>query len=59
MASWYRVCFSCDYSGIKDRKGQHGFELVINEEIFTKSDKDGIVIECTSARLRKAQIPIK
>ena len=41
------------------RKEQHAFGLAIKEEIVKKAGKDGIAIECISARLLKARIPIK
>ena len=59
MASGYRVFFSGDCGGVKDRKGQHGVGLAIKEEIIKKAGNDGIAIECISARLLKARISIK
>ena len=44
---------------VKDRKGQDGVGLTIKEEIVKKAGKDDIAIECISARLLKARIPIK
>ena len=44
---------------MKGRKGQHGAGLAIKEEIVKKAGKDGIAIECVSARLLKARISIK
>ena len=58
-ASGYRAFFSGDCSMVKGRKGQHGVGLAIKEEIAKKACKDGIAIECISARLLKARIPIK
>ena len=59
MAAGYRVYFSGDCSGVKGRKGQQGLGLAVKEEIVKKSCKDGIAIECISARLLKARISIK
>ena len=36
VTAGYRVYFSCDCSGVKGRKGQHGGELAIKEEIVKK-----------------------
>ena len=58
-AAGYRVYFSGDCSGVKGRKGQHGVGLAVKEEIVKKAGKDGIAIECISARLLKARISIK
>ena len=58
MASGYRVYFSGDCIGVKDRKGQHGFGLAIKEGIVKKTGKNGIAIECISVRLLKAPISI-
>ena len=55
VAAGYRVYFS----GVKGRKGQHGVGLAVKEEIVEKAGKDGIAIECISARLLKARISIK
>ena len=46
-------------AGIKGRKEQHRFRLAIKKEIVKKTGKDGIAIECISARLLKARISIK
>ena len=54
----YRVYFIGDCSGVKGRKGQHGVGLAVREEIVKKACKDGIAIECISARLLKARISI-
>ena len=43
---------------VKGRNGQHKVGLAIKEEIVKKAGKDGIAIECISARLLKARIPI-
>ena len=43
---------------VKGRIGQHGVGLVI-KEIIKKACEDGIAIECISARLLKARVPIK
>ena len=59
ITSGYRVFFSGDCSGVKDRKMQHGVGLATKEQIVKKVSKDGIVIECISARLLKAKISIK
>ena len=59
VAAGYRVCFSGDCSGVKWRKGQHGVGLAVKKEIVKKAGKDGIAIECISARLLKASISIK
>ena len=59
VSSEYRVHFSGDYSGIKGRKGQHVVGLAMEEEFVNKAGKDGIIIECISARLLKARIPTK
>ena len=59
MAAGYRVYFSGDYTGVREKKGQHGVGLAIKEEIVKKAGKDGIAIECISARLLKARISIK
>ena len=59
VASGYRVFFSGDCSGVRGRKGQHGVGLAIKEEIVKKAGKDGITIECISARLLKTRISIK
>ena len=56
VTSGYHVFFSGDCSGILGRKGHHGVGLAIKEEIIKKAGKGGIVIECISARLLKAQI---
>ena len=53
VTSGFRVFFSVDCSGVKDRKGQHGVGLATKEEIVKKTGEDGIVIECISARLLK------
>ena len=58
-ASGYRVFFSGDCSMIKGRKGQRGVRLAVKEEIVKKAGEDGITIECISARLLKARIPMK
>ena len=58
-ASGYRVFFSGDCSMVKGRKGHHVVELAMKEEIVEKTDKDGITIECISARLVKARITRK
>ena len=50
VASGYCVYFSGDCSGVKDRKGRHGAELAIKEDIVKTADKDGIAIE-TSAHV--------
>ena len=57
-ASGYRVFFCGDCSMVKGRKGQHGVGLAI-KEIIKKAGENGIAIECISARLLKARIPIK
>ena len=44
---------------VKGRKGQHGVGLAIKDNIVKKAGEDGITIECISARLLKARIPIK
>ena len=44
---------------VKGRKGQHGVERAIKEEIVKKASEDSISIECISARLLKARISIK
>ena len=44
---------------VKGRKGQHGVGLTIKKNIVKKAGKDGITIECISARLLKARISIK
>ena len=59
VAFGYRVYFSGDRSGIKDRKGQHGVGLAVKEDIVKKVDKDGIAIEYISATPQKARISIK
>ena len=59
VSSGYCVFFSSDCSGVKGRKGKRGVGLAIKEEIVKKSGKDGITIECISARLLKARISIK
>ena len=59
VVSGYRVYFSCDFSGVKDRKGQHGVELAIEEEIVKKAGKDVIAIEYISARLLKGRTSIQ
>ena len=59
MVYGYRVLFSGDCSGVKGRKGHHGVRLAIKEEIVKKAGKDGIAIECISARLLKDRISIK
>ena len=53
-AGYYRVYFSGDCSGVKGRKGQHGVGPAVREEIVKKAGKDGITIECISARILKA-----
>ena len=55
-ASGYRVFFSGDYRMVKGRKGHHVVELAIKKEIVKKTDKDGITMECISARLLKTRI---
>ena len=57
-ASGYCVFFSSDCRMVKGRKGQHGVGLVI-KEIIKKAGEDGITIECISAHLLKARIPIE
>ena len=59
VASGYHVFYSDDCSRVKSRKGQHGINLAIKEEIVINAGEDGIAIECISARLLKAQISIK
>ena len=59
VAAGYRVYFSGDCSRVKGRKGQHGVGLAVKKEIVEKAGKDGIAIECISARLLKARISIK
>ena len=59
VAAGYRVYFSGDRSEVKGRKGQHGVGLAVKKEIVKKAGKDGIAIECISARLLKARISIK
>ena len=51
--------FCGDCSMTKSREGQHGVGLAIKEEIVKKTGEDGIAIECISARLLNARIPIK
>ena len=58
MAFEYRKYFSGDCSGVKGMKGQHEVGLTI-KEIIKKAGKDGIAIECISARLLKTRISIK
>ena len=58
VAPGYRVYSSGDCSGAKGRNGQHGAGLAI-KEITKKAGKDGIAIECISARLLKARISIE
>ena len=41
------------------KKGQHVVGLAIKDNIVKKAGEDGITIECISARLLKARIPIK
>ena len=36
VAAGYRIYFSGDCSGVKERKGQHGVGLAVKEEIFTR-----------------------
>ena len=55
----YRAYFSGDCSGVRWRKGQHGVGLAVKEEFVKKAGKDGIAIECISARLLKVRISIK
>ena len=50
VAFGYRVYFN----GVKGRKEQHGIGPAIKGESVKKAGKDGIAIECTSARLLKA-----
>ena len=57
--SEYRVFFSGDCSTVKGKKGQHGVELAVKEEIVKKAGEDGITIECISVHLLKARILIK
>ncbi|CAN0328179.1 unnamed protein product, partial [Ascophyllum nodosum] len=38
---------------------QHGVGLAVKENIVKKAGENGITIECISARLLKARIPIK
>ena len=59
MAFEYRVFLSGDCSGVKDRKGQHGVGLAMQEKIIKKAGEDGITIECISACLLNARISIK
>ena len=59
MLSGYRVFFSGDCSGVKDRKGHYGVGLAIKEDMVKKAGEDGIAIECISARLLKARISMK
>ena len=56
MASGYHVYFSRDCSGVKGRKEQHEVRLAIKDKIVKKDSKNGIAIECISARLLKARI---
>ena len=58
-ASGYCVFFSGDCSMAKGRKGHHGVGRAMKEEIVKKAGKDGIAIECISARLLKTRIPIE
>ena len=58
-ASGYSILFSGGCSMVKGRKGQHGVGLAMNENIAKKAGKDGITIECISARLLNARISIK
>ena len=58
-SGYYLVYFSVNCSEIKGRKGQHGVGLTVKEEIVTKDGKDGIAIECISARLLKARISVE
>ena len=44
---------------VKGRKGQHGVGLAIKEEIVKKACKDGITIQCISARLLNARTSVK
>ena len=44
---------------VNGRKGQHGMELAIKEEIVEKAGEDGITIECIIACLLKARVSIK
>ena len=55
MASGYHVYFSRDCSGVKGRKEQHEVRLAM-DKIVKKDSKNGIAIECISARLLKARI---
>ena len=59
VAAGYRVYFSGDCSGVKGRKGQHGGGLAVKEGIVKNDGKDGIAIECISARLLKDRISIQ
>ena len=43
VASGYRVFFSGDCSGVKDRKEQHGIGLAIKEGNVKEAGEDGIV----------------
>ena len=56
MAPGYRVYFCGDCSGVK---GQHGVGLAVKEEIVKNAGKDGIAIECISARLLKVRFSIQ
>ena len=59
VASGYRGFFSGDRSEVKGRKGRHGVELAIKDNIVKKAGEDDITIECISARLLKARSLIK
>ena len=59
MAAGNRVYLSGDCSGVKGGKGQRGVRPAVKEEIAKKYGKDGITIECISARLMKARMSIK
>ena len=59
FASGYRVFFSGDCNKVEGRKGRHGVGLAIKDEIVKKTGEGGIAIECISARLLNARIPIK
>ena len=59
IAAGYEVCCRGSGGGGTEAKGRHGFGLTIKESILQDVQKDGLVVECISARLMKVRLNLK
>ena len=57
-AGYTVYCSGADGGGT-EAKGQHGVGLAIKESILQDVQKDGLVVECISARLMKVRLNLK